>query len=466
MTITSESTTPTPESVPANEAPLTLDQPTPKVLSGLDQGTFWANLGVSLLGFSGMLVVLDPLGTGAPTLSFAAAVTASVVGTLIGTVALGLAAITGARTGAPSMVLLRGLFGAKASYLPTVLNVLQMVGWAVFELVVISTGLKILARQAFGEPGPGWLYVLIAGAVTTALTLRPLGALRIIRRYVTIAVVVAIAYLGWDLAGRGIPMEGGSWKDFWFAADSVIAVSISWLPLVADYSRHSRSEKAAFGGLVIGQTLAGVAGSVLGVAALAMIAFDSTDPYKVFDPFTATSVGVICFGVLVLREVDQSFANVYSTAVSAQNLLPRADRRILCLISGTLATTLALLVNMDSYASFLYLIGAVFIPMFAVLVVDFFVLGGHRTWDVSEQAPTRWVMLLPWTLGFATYQLIAPTNIAGWSDFWAWLQDAVGLTVQPWMSASLLSFAVAALATLAVGRRRRHVAASPESLPG
>ena len=121
------------------EVARTLAEPVPQALSLLDQFGLWGNLGVSLLGFTGAIFVLQPYGAGTPGLSLAAALAAIVVGTLLGTLAVALAGLPGARTGAPSMVLLRGLFGARLSYLPTALNILQCVGWGVFELVTIAT---------------------------------------------------------------------------------------------------------------------------------------------------------------------------------------------------------------------------------------------------------------------------------------------------------------------------------------
>src|SRR6202167_1226762 len=100
------------------EAPRTLAEPVPQALSLFDQFGLWGNLGVSLLGFTGAIFVLQPDGAGTPELSLAAALTAIVVGTLLGTMALALAGRPGAQTGAPAMVLLRGLFGVRLSYLP------------------------------------------------------------------------------------------------------------------------------------------------------------------------------------------------------------------------------------------------------------------------------------------------------------------------------------------------------------
>src|ERR1700735_107342 len=153
-----------------SEVARTLAEPVPQALSLLDQFGLWGNLGVSLLGFTGAIFVLQPDGAGTPELSLAAALTATVVGTLLGTMVLALSGLPGTQTGAPSMVLLRGLFGARVSYLPTVLNVLQLFGWSIFELVTISTAAHTIASGV-----PRWGYVLIAGAATAALTGWPLG---------------------------------------------------------------------------------------------------------------------------------------------------------------------------------------------------------------------------------------------------------------------------------------------------
>src|SRR5215469_480571 len=95
------------------EAPKTLAEPVPQPLTTIDQFGLWGNLGVSLLGFTGALFVLQPGGAGTPDLSLAAAFTAIVVGTILGTLPVALAGVQGAQTAAPAMVLLRGLFGAK-----------------------------------------------------------------------------------------------------------------------------------------------------------------------------------------------------------------------------------------------------------------------------------------------------------------------------------------------------------------
>ena len=157
--------------------------------------------------------------------------------------------------------------------------------------------------------------------------------------------------------------------------------------------------------------------------------------------------------VLLVVELDEAFANVYSTAVSAQNLLARLDRRVLALVVGTAATLLALVLDVAAYEPFLFLIGAVFIPLVAVFVLAYFVLprGG---WDVSDTARARPALLLPWAAGFVAYQLTLPTYFAGpgagWTAWWGARQADLGIDPANGWSASLVSLAVAAVLTLVV----------------
>lgn len=443
----------------ADEVPLTLEGEPPKTLGLLDQGALWANLGVSLLGFSGALFLINPLRD-APPLSLVAALTAALVGSLIGTAMVGLAAVPGTRTGQPAMVLLRGLFGARLSYIPTVLNIIQMVGWGAFELWVIAMG----ARAIFGSAVPYAVWVIVAGVLTTALSIWPLGAVRVLRRYVTIAVIIAMIWFAVDFLGTAQPETGGSWAAFAPAVDYVIALSVSWVPLAADFARHSRSSMAAFGGVMGGYTLAQVACLGLGVYAVAMAgaAAVEADNTVAFGPFVAAPLGALFFAVLVLRETDQSFANVYSTTVSLQNLMPRVDRRVFSTAVGVLTICIALVVDVTSYGAFLGVIGAVFVPMFAVLAVDYFVLGGALRWNTEESAPARWSMLLPWALGFVAYWLTTSAlTVEPWDALWAAVREAIGFTRQPWMNGALGAALVAALVTLAVGAVTRKGAVRP-----
>ena len=430
-----------------SEVGRTLAEPVPQSLGLLDQFGLWGNLGVSLLGFTGAIFVLQPGGAGTPELSLAAALTAIVAGTLFGTLVLALAGIPGAQTGAPAMVLLRGLFGTRVSYLPTVVNVLQLFGWGIFELVTIATAAHTVAPAL-----PRWGYVLIAGGATAALTIRPLGAIRVLRRYATGAVLIVMCYLFVQLIRHPLPaFTHGTWSGYWAASDTVVAVAISFAPLAADYTRHSRSARAAFAGVLAGYSVTQVLCYVIGLLALVTVARGNAD--DIFGAFIALPLGSLGFAILAARELDQSFADVYSTAVSIQNLRPLWDRRVLAGVITALTTAGALWLNIADYENFLTLLGSVFVPLSAVLIADYFagyLAVPRRHWDLSAAARSRWAMLLPWAAGFVVYQLINPGYVSWWASTWVTFGRDVGFPRAGWMSASILSFCTAGILTLLV----------------
>ncbi|GGK64786.1 purine-cytosine permease family protein [Nocardia camponoti] len=433
-------TTESPRRKTEPEAPLRLSTEPARTFGFADQAAFWTNLGISLIGFTGAIYVLKPAGYA--QLPLVAAIIATVVGTVIGTSMVAAAGAVGARTGAPAMANFRGLFGTKLSTLPTVANIVQCVGWGVFELTVIAAGVAALTHDRI----PHAIVVIAAGVVSTVMAIWPIHVVGILRKYVTVAVFIAMTYFTIQLVRQPLPeVADTSWAGFFPAVDTALAVAVSFVPLAADYTRHSRSTRAATSGMLVGYSVAQTWCYLLGIIALLHV---GGDPDRLFDTFLGIAAGWVFFAVLVLRETDQSFANVYSTAMSIQNLFPRVDRRVLAGIVGVIATVFAINVTDFSwYANFLYLIGSVFIPLTAVLVVDFFFGRGRRKWDLSPSSPARPIMLLPWAIGFIVYQLCNPGSVTWWANWWVSVQDRIGFHPSWWTSASLLSFVVAGLAT-------------------
>lgn len=434
--------------VASGEAGSTLLEAPPRSLGFRDQIVLWGNLGVTLTIPVAAAFVLRPLPD-LPPLTLGAAIAAIVLGAVLGSIVLAFSAVPGAETGAPAMVLLRGLLGWRGSWVPTALNVAQCVGWAAVEILVIGNG---AARLFPGVPREAFL--VAAGAAATALAVRPLGFIRELRKYAVWLVLAASAYLFFQVVRRGIvPPAGGSWRQFWPAVDLVVALPISWAPLAADYARHSRTPRKAFGGALAGFGTAAIAYFLLGVFAVTAIPEAGTDP---IGALLSVQVGAVAVAVLVLDELDEAFANLYSTALSAQNVRPTLDRRAAAIVVGVVSTGLALAMDVTQYESFLFLIGSVFVPLFAVLLVDYFVLRRRRGWDVGARAPARPAMAMPWLAGFVVYQLLNPGTVPGWSDAWRAVQTALHFTPLLWMSASIGSFLVAAVATLLVAALERR----------
>ncbi len=339
-------------------------------------------------------------------------------------------------------MLLRGLLGSRGSWVPTALNVAQCIGWAAVEILVIADGAAKIVPEV-----PRTAFIVAAGAAATGLALYPLGFVRTLRRYAVWLVLAATAYLFFEVARRGVSAPAhGSWQQFWLAVDLVVALPISWAPLSADYSRHSRTPRRAFGGTLLGFAPAAIVYFLLGVLAVSAGPKAGDDP---IGALLAMPVGALAVAILVLDELDEAFANLYSTALSAQNVRPALDRRTVAVAVGVVATGLALATDITQYENFLLLIGSVFVPLLAVLLVDYFLLR-RRRWDVRALAPERPAMAVPWLAGFAAYQLLNPGTVPLWSDAWRRAQAALHLGQPVFLSASLTSFAVAAVATLLV----------------
>lgn len=429
------------------EAPLVLTTDAPRTLGFWDQFTLWGNLGISLFGpVTGALVA-------AYTGSLATGLLAVVVGCGIGALVLGGAAVFGSQTGAPAMAALRGLFGRRGSAAPTVLNIAQNVGWATMEIIVISQAAVAITGERWR-----WLFVLLAGAIATAMAVRPLGSVKILRKFMVWVVLLASAYLFFQVLSKPIqdlPQDGVF--GFWPAVDLAAAGVVSFAPLAADYTRHSRTNKAAFAGSSLGYGLAAVLYFSLGVLAVATLQTNSTD---VITALVTLPAGAIALLVLLVDEVDEAYANVYSTTMAAHNLIGHVDRRWLSIAIGALATGLALVVDLGNYTQFLYLIGSVFIPLFAVAIADFFVVSKMR-WDVSDTARFRWQPAVAWVAGFVTYQVVNPGTVAGWSPFWTEVQgqvlDVFGAETLPtWLGATYTSIIVSMAAAVLIGRLGRR----------
>jgi len=422
-----------------------------RVLGTLDTFLLWTNLGISLL----VLVAAAYFA-----LSLKQALLATVLGALIGNTMLAVAALIGADARVPTMVLQRAPLGQRGSYLATGLNVLQCLGWSVFELIIIATAAAALSDRIFDFRAL-WMWKLLFGALATALAL--LGPIGFVRRFVRKigiwAVGASVLYLAvWILRHGELSANwhrGGEGGSFFAGMDLVIALSVSWIPLVADYTRFSTTRRAAFWGAGLGYLFPTL--FQFGFGAILVLSHPSIDPSNPGTVLTTiAAAGVASFLALLaltVDETDEAFANIYSTAVSLQNFTPEAPQRALIVGCSVLATAGALVFDLTQYSQFLYLLGAFFVPLFGVLLADWVRRGLHYTpADVFEGPAVRPGMIVSWLAGFMLYEWLAQSQGLGfWTDFLARLHP-----LHSQIGASLPSFALAfalAWAVSLVGRR-------------
>jgi putative hydroxymethylpyrimidine transporter CytX len=436
-------------------------------LSGFDLAVLWGDLGIGLLVLvTGALLV--------PGLGFAAATGAIVLGSLIGVSLLGLAGAAGAEHGVTSMVLFRPVLGVRGSWIPSALNAAQLVGWTAVELWAMSFVADLVSSRVFGwSSRPLWLAV--AAVTCTGLALwGPHGVTRVwMEKFaawmiggICILVTFAVAASGGLGAALARPGAGG-FPTFGLALDLVIAMPVSWLPLVADYTRFARRPRSAFGGTFGGYLLANVWLYTLGVL-LVLGADAAPTPAGIATGILAVAggsvAGVIFLAGLLAGETDEAFADIYSGALSVRNIWPGISHAAATIGIAAISSVLAAWLTMERYESFLFLLGSIFIPLFGILIADHFV-NRRRRIDVAalyEKKGEYWyrggvriAALVPWAAGFALYHWIAPTGPDWWLE---WSEALFGSPLSarfPWLSASLPSFAAAFVLTLALGRGDR-----------
>jgi nucleobase:cation symporter-1, NCS1 family len=434
-----------------------------RTLSGFDLAILWGDLGIGLLVLvTGALLV--------PGLGFPTAMVAVVLGSIIGVALLALAGVAGADHGLPAMVLFRSSLGVRGSWVPSVIQVLQMVGWTAVELWAMSYVADLVIERLFGfSARPLWL-VLAALLCTTLALWGPVGVTRVwMERFgawlilgIVALVSVMVLVQGGLTSALRTPAAGG-FPTFGAALDLVIAMPVSWLPLVADYNRYAARPRGAFFGTFIGYLVANVWLYGLG-ALLVLEAGAEPSPAGIATGILAIAGGTVAglsfLAGLLVGETDEAFANIYSGAVALQNVFPSIPRRPASIGIAATGTLLAAYFTMDRYESFLFLLGSVFVPLFGVLAADYF-FHGRRHIAVDElygrrgrywfSSGVRLTALIPWLAGIVVYHWVLPTG----PSWWVGAIESLGTPLAerlPFLSASLPSFAVAFLIALALPR--------------
>jgi nucleobase:cation symporter-1, NCS1 family len=417
-----------------------------RTLGGLENGMLWSSLGLSLLVLvAGAFLV--------PGLSLPMALLAILVGGIFGNALLGCAAGIGAQAGVPAMVLLRAPLGRAGSYLPTGLNIIQNLGWTIFEVLVIATAAQALVH------GPLWIWKLAAAAAATALALLgPVGFVRRwVKRFALWVVLASLAYLTWWTlhdANLGAlwsqPGKGG--LSFWQGVDLVVALPVSWLPLAADYTRFSRDGRGAFWGAAVGYFIPNVWLYALG--AILLLSRGLADAPSVITAIAAGGAGAaLALVALGVDETKEPFANIYSAAVSVQNVLPRVPQRLLILAVAGVATAGTFVVDLVHYQDFLFLLGSFFVPLFGVLLAQW--LAGER--DPFRAPEFKPGQVFAWLAGFCLYQWLAPVGPSSWTrliDHTHPGRGAIGGSLPSFALAFALSLGLT-VAGRAIARRHR-----------
>src|SRR5213594_1923301 len=228
------------------------------------------------------------------------------------------------------MVLFRPVLGRRGSYLPSVLNIVQLVGWTGFEFWAMSLVARRIVHTSY------WLWLPAVALVCTALALG--GPILVVRKWlerfgawvvagvaawITIRVLTT-AHLGtiWHAPGHG-----GFPSSFWLAVDLVIAMPVSWLPLVADYNRFARRGVSSAAGTFWGYAIGNAWFYALGALLVLGAGLSDTSPAGLGTAIASLAGGWVVLLALLVGETDEAFADIYSAAGSSQNLTTHIKQR-------------------------------------------------------------------------------------------------------------------------------------------
>ncbi len=383
-------------------------------LTGMDFLLLWAGAAVSLaeIWAGGLLVPLGLMG----------GIAAVLIGHLIGNTPLALGGIIGSRTGLPTMVSVRPSFGVRGSYFATVLNLVQLVGWTG---VMVWIGGQA-AQAVWPFPGAGFHgWVMVTGLVTTLWAVLGHRFWKWLQRIAVTGLLllcgvmtyVVFTQYGWEQLLR-MPSKGS--MPFMVGLDLVIAMPISWLPLVCDYSRFSRSASTAFWGSWIGYVLVSAWMFIVGLSA-ALATASATPDSVVMQLMVKVGLALPAIIIVLFSTFTTTFLDIYSTAVSSLNIWPELGERRGSILCGVLGTGLALVFPATAYEAFLLLIGSVFCPLFGVVLADYFFLrrknqterplsGPDLYWYSAGFNPWAFVS---WAAGFGLYHLMQKMTAFG-----------------------------------------------------
>ncbi|MGO8694343.1 MAG: cytosine permease [Rectinemataceae bacterium] len=398
-------------------------EPVPKDRRSLvfkDFVVLWGDLGIGLLVMLAGTFLVPGLGLGA-------ALTAILVGTALGCLLLALIGVVGSDSGRPTMVLLRPLLGTRGSFLPTALNVLQLLGWTIFEFIVMGVAANTICRELFGFSSYALWTAVFALAVVVMGIGGPIGFIRVwLEKF---AVWIALATGLWLVyhliatygLGPLIAKAGDGSLPFWQGVDLVIALPISWLPLVADYNRFARRASGAFWGTALGFFV--TSSWFLAMGAFLMLGAGVKQEPKDFAAAVALIAGWGSLLILLADETHNAWADLYSTAVSLQNVFSKAKQRRLIVVLGAACFAAALFMDITKYQDFLYLFGSFFIPLFGVLAADYFIVGRRERAAGADPSPrdAKWKIraVSAWFVGVLIYHVTNPATLASFVPSWA-----------------------------------------------
>lgn len=354
--------------------------------SVFSNGLIWFGAGVSLAEIL--------TGTYFAPLGFGKAMAAILLGHLIGGLMMFAAGMIGAKERKSAMETVKMSFGNKGSLLFAFLNVLQLIGWTA---IMIYDG--ALAADGMLHTGL-WVWALVIGgliALWIIIGLTNLGKINTIAMaalFILSLILFKVIFFGTQTAA---PMVDDGSLTFGAAVELAVAMPLSWLPLISDYTREAEKPFAATLVSVVTYSLVSIFMYMIGMGAAIY-----TGEYDIAQIMLKIGLGIVGLLIIVFSTVTTTFLDAYSAGVSSVSISDKIKEKWAALIVTVIGTIAAIVYPMDNITAFLYLIGSVFAPMIAVQIADYFIL---KKADAQGQSFV-WKNLIIWLIGFIAYRLL------------------------------------------------------------
>ncbi|ATW26061.1 putative hydroxymethylpyrimidine transporter CytX [Candidatus Formimonas warabiya] len=333
--------------------------------------------------------LLAPLG-------FQTGIGAIIAGHLMGTTILVLGGIIGTEERIPALASTRISFGTYGSYLFSGLNVLQLLGWTAVMIMAGARSVNQITKTLWSFDHIALWSVVIGLLICLWIWTGKEGWKKwnLTAVFALFILTILLSLVVFQDDGIFTKRPAGS-MTLGTAIELNVIMPLSWLPLIADYTRFARHKRDGAWGSWLGYFTGSCWMYIIGLGTA--IAAENSD---ITAMMLVANLGFVALGIVILSTVTTTFLDAYSAGVTFLNFFPKLPEKTVALVMGGLGTILALLVNMEQYENFLYAIGSVFAPLFAIVLTDYFILKNKKA---DPQLMINWNALLVWILGIVLY---------------------------------------------------------------
>ncbi len=355
----------------------------------MENGLIWFGAGVSIAEIL--------TGTYFSSLGFGKGLAAILIGHVIGCLMLFLAGVIGGKSRLSAMETVKSSFGSLGGLVFAFLNVLQLVGWTA---IMIYDG--ALAADGIFSTGR-WIWCLVIGALIIlwiVIGITNLGKINTIAMgLLFLLTLVLCKVIFFD--GNVMTTAADDSMSFGAAVELAVAMPLSWLPLISDYTREAKEPVKA---TAVSAVVYGLVSCWMYVIGMGAAIF--TGESDIAQILLKAGLSIIGLLIIVFSTVTTTFLDAYSAGISSESIISTIKGKYAAIAVTVIGTLGAILFPMDDITDFLYLIGSVFAPMIAIQIADFFIL--HR--DKREEN-FDWRNLIIWVIGFILYRILMRVDL-------------------------------------------------------